>query len=392
MIPREFVETSYSLGGSARSTIMKILIPFLKPAILTSLSLTYVLCLEDLEAPLVFEGYPDVRGLISYRAYVYFVSEVYRSFSQKAIGYTLILLLVTILIFVAIARYLVSVYKSFGVALAKPINIYRYSLRGREVPILILVTIILIVSLTPTFTSFIYIFINPLTLKVSPSIEYLLDSTRIKSLINTVIYTLSSLLLSIFISLPISYWVSRRKKFYRLIEALAFTPLPVPGIAIAYAYIEMFRDLPINPFNNPWIYIVILYTFRRLPYIYIVMRNTISSIPLDYEESAQNLGASNTKILTSIVSPLAISTSLNGLAIASITIATEVSSSITIGGLGTTQGWNSEAPLIYTIYRDITVSSITIAGVYTIAILIAVLSSIIISRVFLHYISKKFKS
>jgi len=392
MLPREFVETSYSLGSSAKSTILKIVIPLLKPSILTSLSLTYILSLEDLEAPLIFEGYPDVRGLLSYKAYTYFISEVYRGFSLKAIGYTLILLLITISIFIAIAKYLTTVYRNFGVALVKPINIYRYDVRGVGIAVVILVTMILISSLIPTLTSLTYIIVNPLTLEISPSIVYLLDATRIKSTINTVIYTLSSLLLSIFISLPISYWVSRRKKFYRLIEALALTPLPIPGIAIAYAYIEMFRDLPINPFNNPWIYIVILYTFRRLPYIYIVMRNTISSIPLDYEESAQNLGASNTKILTSIVSPLAISTSLNGLAIASITIATEVSSSITIGGLGTTQGWNSEAPLIYTIYRDITVSSITIAGVYTIAILIAVLSSIIISRVFLHYISKKFKS
>jgi ABC-type Fe3+ transport system permease subunit len=389
MLPREFVETSYSLGSSAKSTILKIVIPLLKPSIFTSLSLTYILSLEDLEAPLIFEGYPDVRGLLSYKAYTYFISEVYRGFSLKAIGYTLILLLITISIFIAIAKYLTTVYRNFGVALVKPINIYRYDVKGVGIAVVILVTMILISSLIPTFTSLTYIIVNPLTLEISPSIVYLLDATRIKPTINTVIYTLTSLFLAIIISLPIAYWISRRRTFYRLVEALALTPLPIPGIAIAYTYIEMFRNLPLNPFNTPWIYIITLYTFRRLPYVYIVLKNTISSIPLDYEEVAQNLGASNTKILTSIVSPLTISTSLNGLAIASITIATEVSSSITIGGLGTTQGWGSEAPLVYMIYRDITVSSIAVTGVYTVAILIAILITITISRIVLYYISKK---
>ncbi len=372
MLPREFVEGSYSLGATPRKTVFRVLLPLAKPAILTSLALAYILSLDDLEAPIVFEGYPDVRGLISYKAYTFFVSEVYRGFSERAIGYTLILLIVTAAIFALIAKHLATVFRSFGPALAKPLTVYRDGLGFGKAFLFSPLLLVLAVSLAPTALGLLYTVLNPVSLELSPSLSLLLEPSRIRASINSVLYTFAAASLAIVISLPLAYWGSRKRKLFRAIEVFSLLPLSVPGIVVAYAYIETFGSLAINPFNTPWLYIIASYTVRRLPYIYTAFKSSVMSIPIDYEEAGQSLGASPAKVLASIVAPLAISTSISGAVLTCISMATEVSTSITIGGLGSTQGWESLAPLTYIIYRDVTISSIMVVGVYTTLTLITI--------------------
>lgn len=380
MLPKELTESAYSLGSTPRTVAVKVLIPILRPAILTSLALVYVLSLEDLEAPLIFESYSDVRGLISYRAYIHFISEVYSGFSQRAVGYTLLLLLVTVAIFAISAKYLMAVYRSFGVALAKPPNVYRSKLNALVFPALLALLIVLIAAISPTLVSLAYALVDPISLSPSPSFHLLLDPSRVRASLNTVAYTFLSILCGLAIALPLSYHTSRKRKFYRIIEAVSVLPLSVPGIAVAYSYIELFGNLPMSPFNAPWLYLVLSYTLRRLTYMYIVLRNSISSIPQDYEEVAQSLGAGPATTLLTVIAPLALSTSTSGLTLVAVTIATEVSTSITIGGLGPTQGWGSTAPLVYTIYRDITSAGILLTGIYSIAVLVTVIASVLAIR------------
>ncbi len=380
MLPRELTESAYSLGSTPRTVAVRVLIPILRPAIFTSLALTYVLSLEDLEAPLIFESYPEVRGLISYRAYVHFISEVYSGFSQRAVGYTLLLLLVTVAIFAVSAKYLMTVYRSFGVALAKPPDVYRSRLSAWVAPALLALLIVLIAAASPTLVSLAYVLVDPITLSPSPSLHLLLDPSRVRASLNTVAYTSLSLLCGLVIALPISYHASRKRSLYRVIEAVSVLPLSVPGIAVAYSYIGLFGNLPVSPFNTPWLYLVLSYTLRRLTYVYIVLRNSISSIPQDYEETAQSLGAGPVTALLTVIAPLALSTSIPGLTLVAVAIATEVSTSITIGGLGPTQGWGSTAPLVYAIYRDITTAGVLLIGVYSIAVLVTVSASVLAIR------------
>ena len=388
MLPKELAESAYSLGSTPRTVAARVLMPLLRPASLTSLALTYVLSLEDLEAPLIFEGYPDVRGLLSYRAYVHFISEVYSGFSQRAIGYTLLLLTVTAAVFAASAKYLVAVYRSFGAALAKPPSVYRSRLNVGVAPALIMLFLVLATAISPTVASLAYAFVDPITLKLSPSLHLLVDPSRIRASLNTAVYTSLSLFCGLAIALPLAYWASRKRKLHRLIEAVSVAPLSIPGVAVAYSYIGLFGGFPVNPFNSPWLYLVLSYTLRRLTYVYIVLRNAISSIPQDYEETAQSLGAGPATALLTAVAPLALSTSTLGLSLVAVSIATEVSTSVTIGSLGPTQGWGSTAPLVYAIYRDITSAGVAIIGAYTIAVLVTVLVSVLAMRLALVLITR----
>jgi ABC-type Fe3+ transport system permease subunit len=383
VLPREFTEGAYSLGSPPRVAIARVLVPLLRPAIYTSLALTYVLSLEDLEAPLIFEGYPDVRGLLSYRAYVHFVSEVYSGFSTRAVGYTLIVLAASLAVFAVSARYLVVVYRSFGSALVRPPAVYRSGVGPWVVPVVAVLAVFLALSLLPTLVALASALLDPLTLRVSPSLYLLLDPTRVRSTLNTVAYTTLSILLSLAVALPLAYKSSRGSRAQRVVEVLAVLPLSVPGVAVAYSYIGVFGSLPVNPFNTPWLYLVLSYSLRRLPYVYVALRSTLSSIPRDYEEAAQVAGARPLRAVVTTVVPIALLTSTYSLSLASVTVATEVSTSVTIGGLGATQGWGSVAPLVYTIYRDVTASGTALTGVYSVAVLIAVLTSVATVRLVL---------
>jgi len=388
VLPREFTEGAYSLGSAPRVVVARVLLPLLRPAIYTSLALTYVLSLEDLEAPLIFEGYPDVRGLLSYRAYVHFISEVYVGFSTRAIGYALIVLAVSLAIFTASARYLVAVYRSFGAAMIKPLGVYRSRVSPGVAPVLAILTAFLALSLLPTLLALASAVVDPLTLRVSPSLHLLLDPTRVRSTLNTVIYTALSLTLSLAVALPLAYKSSRGSRVQQAIEALAVLPLSIPGVAVAYSYVGAFGSLPLSPFNSPWLYLVVSYSLRRLPYVYVALRSTLSSIPRDYEEAAQVAGAKPLRAVVTTVVPIALLTSTYSLSLASVTIATEVSTSVTIGGLGTTQGWSSVAPLVYTIYRDVTASGTALIGAYSIAVLVAVLTLVLVVRLAVALIAK----
>jgi len=390
VLPREFTEGAYSLGSPPRVAATRVLIPLLRPAIYTSLALTYVLSLEDLEAPIIFEWYPDVRGLLSYRAYVHFISEVYVGFSTRAVGYTLIVLAVSLAVFAASARYLVAVYRSFGAAMVRPPGVYRSRASPGVAPVLAVLTAFLALSLLPTLLALASAVVDPLTLRVTPSLHLLLDPTRVRSILNTVAYTALSLMLSLAVALPLAYKSSRGSRAQRAIEALAVLPLSVPGVAVAYSYVEAFGSLPLSPFNSPWLYLVASYSLRRLPYVYVALRSTLSSIPRDYEEAAQVAGARPLRALLTTVAPIALLTSTYSLSLASVTIASEVSTSVTIGGLGPTQGWGSTAPLVYTIYRDVTAAGTALVGVYSVSVLVAVLASVLVVRLAVALVAKCF--
>lgn len=390
VLPREFTEGAYSLGSPPRVAATRVLVPLLRPAAYTSLALTYVLSLEDLEAPLIFEWYPDVRGLLSYRAYVHFISEVYVGFSTRAIGYALIVLTASLAIFAASARYLVAVYRSFGAAMVRPLGVYRSRASPEVAPVLAVLTAFLALSLLPTLLALASAVVDPLTLRVSPSLHLLLDPTRVRSTLNTIAYTTLSLMLSLAVALPLAYKSSRGSRAQRAIEALAVLPLSVPGVAVAYSYVGAFGSLPLSPYNSPWLYLVVSYSLRRLPYVYVALRSTLSSIPRDYEEAAQVAGAKPLRAVATTVVPIALLTSTYSLSLASVTIATEVSTSVTIGGLGPTQGWGSTAPLVYTIYRDVTAAGTTLVGVYSVAVLVAVLASALLVRLAIALVAKYF--
>jgi len=377
-VPRELVEASYSLGGRPLRTALRVLIPYSKPAVIASAALAFVYSLDDVEAPIVFERSPAVRSLLAYRVYTFLYNEATGAFRAEASAYALILLALSAAVFALSYRYTTRILANLGpVSWARAV--YREKPGSLGLLAIAASMLILLALSAPTAAAVVFMFSDS-WIGVAPVVGarqliYAVTDTRIRSALNSAAYAALALLVSTLAALPAAYVSARKSKLGAALDAAMIAPLAVPGVVLAYSYVRLFSAAPgpLRIYSSPWLYLVAAYTSRRMPYVYAALKAAFTAVPREFEEAAQTLGAKPVRSLVNAVAPQAIRASEKSLAYAALLMATEVSTSISVGALGTTTGWLSTAPIAYTIYRDVTISSYLYAGASTAITLITAL-------------------
>ena len=398
-MPKELVESSFNLGGKALSTMLKIIFPFSKPAIAASLTMLFTLSIDDVVGPIIFQGEPSARNLLSYKIYTYLVEEVTGRISLQSVGYALILLIIALFVFALGYRHIPIIYKSFGLMLMAPHSHYNEKPGLKIKLILAAYTFLNISVIIPSIIGILYAFSDrwvaaPLPqLGFASFIKTLESETRMKAIFNTLIYTSIALALSIATSVIGGYYTSRMKNLTSIsIDILMSIPIAIPGIIVAYGYFHTFSKINIlpSPLKAPWIYLIIAYSIRRNPYLYKSVQAMVTAIPEDIEEAAESLGAKTTVKIRRIIVPTVINSLKYMILITWIQMATEVSTSIIIGGLSGAQGCYHQAPVTYIIYTDVTLSGLAYANISSCMILITL--SIIIAIFTLTFNIKNIKN
>lgn len=160
-------------------------------------------------------------------------------------------------------------------------------------------------------------------------------SLAVPSIINSLIYALSAMVLAIFLGLAIAYLTVRVKiRGGWILDTLGMLPLAVPGLVMAFGYVAMSLNWPfpqlVNLFQqtiangdresmwyafgslfavrgetpNPLVFLIVAYTIRRLPYILRAAAAGLEQTSGQLEEAALNLGASLSTAIRRIVVPL----------------------------------------------------------------------------------------
>jgi len=147
------------------------------------------------------------------------------------------------------------------------------------------------------------------------------------SIINSLIYALSAMVLAIFLGLAIAYLNVRIKiKGGWLLDTLGMLPLAVPGLVMAFGYVAMSLNWPFVQLHalfkgwgmesaaslfqlrgsapNPLVFLIVAYTIRRLPYILRSAAAGLEQTSGELEEAALNLGASAMTAIRRVVLPL----------------------------------------------------------------------------------------
>jgi len=142
------------------------------------------------------------------------------------------------------------------------------------------------------------------------------------SIRNSLVLSVLAMSVDIVLGLTIAYLIVRGRIWGgKALDALSMLPLAVPGLVMAFGYVAMsttivqwlknqgVEDIPRllqitgdNP--NPFLFLVIAYAVRRLPY---VVRSAVAGLeqtPLDLEEAAAVFGASKWMTIRRIVTPL----------------------------------------------------------------------------------------
>ena len=150
------------------------------------------------------------------------------------------------------------------------------------------------------------------------------------SIRNSLVLSVLAMSVDIVLGLTIAYLIVRGKIWGgKALDAMAMLPLAVPGLVMAFGYVAMStaivqwlksqgaEDIPRllqitgdNP--NPFLFLVIAYAVRRLPY---VVRSAVAGLeqtPIDLEEAASVFGASKWMTIRRIVTPLILANLIAG--------------------------------------------------------------------------------
>ncbi|NJD99875.1 iron ABC transporter permease [Thermococcus sp. LS1] len=341
-------EQAENLGSGGFHLFRTVTFPLALPGIAAGATLVGIFSLEDLAAPIVFQGNPLARKLMSFQIYSAFTSG-FNVGSPQLAALALIMLTIAILMFLGIRKYvsmrqyaMLSKGGRWKPRVAKP--------KPWQAALIYLVVMpALLISIFPQAGVILLAFSERwagtwpegFTLQHIQSIITQPDIERV--IMNSVMYSTAAIVVIILLSLTASYASSRFKKskLGPVLDSLATIPIAVPGIVIAMSYFfffaKVFPDTPLDPTNllgfNPAMVLILAYSIRRLPFAARSISAGIQQVHVSLEEAALNLGASRWKALTGILIPLILLNLLGGAMLSFVYCMSETSVGITLGSI-----------------------------------------------------------
>jgi iron(III) transport system permease protein len=341
-------EQAENLGSGGLHLFRTVTFPLALPGIAAGATLVGIFSLEDLAAPIVFQGNPLARKLMSFQIYSAFTSG-FNVGSPQLAALAIIMLTIAIAMFLGIRKYvsmrqyaMLSKGGRWKPRVAKP--------KGWQAALIYFVVLpVLLISIFPQVGVVLLAFSESwsgtwpqgFTTKHIASIVTQPDIERV--IMNSVMYSTVAIVVIILLSLTASYAASRFKKSQLgpVLDSLATIPIAVPGIVIAMGYFfffaKVFPNTPLDPTNllgfNPAMVLVLAYSIRRLPFAARSISAGIQQVHVSLEEAALNLGAGRWKALTGILMPLILLNLLGGAMLSFVYCMSETSVGITLGSI-----------------------------------------------------------
>jgi iron(III) transport system permease protein len=146
----------------------------------------------------------------------------------------------------------------------------------------------------------------------------LTDSRTLGSIQNSILYSLGAVGVTLVLAVWIAYALVRKKFVGRgLLDAAVMLPLALPGIVLAFGYLNSFADWGdrlveaglwrqnyLYPQANPVLLLVVAYAVRRLPFMVRAAVAGFQQTSRTLEEAALSVGAGPLRTLRKITVPL----------------------------------------------------------------------------------------
>ena len=129
------------------------------------------------------------------------------------------------------------------------------------------------------------------------------------SFLYSTILALATIALGAFIVVPTAYWVQLRlRKLRPVVEFVTLLPLVIPAIVLVFGYLRLYNSSSWLPLTGSSLGSDILLAFGyvtlALPYMYRAVDTGLRAIDVrSLTEAAESLGASQTRILWSVILP-----------------------------------------------------------------------------------------
>lgn len=371
------LEEAARVAGIGRwRTFWSVTLPMVRSSLASAVLIIFILAIEVFEVPAMI-GLPGGIYVMTSRLY-----SLYREFpiDYPAVGAIGVALLVLAVIGVALAARIGGSIKQTGSITGKAFRPRREDL-GRARPVWGAVVFLYFV-IAVVLPIAVLLYASLLHNYQIPSWEALaamnLDNYRDvfanpaigRAFGNTIILGLGAATIAMIITV-VAAWITVRTKLKGrgLLDALAFSPIVIPGLVFGVALAFVYLRLPI-PVYGTLIILLIAYVTRFLPYGMRYAVAAMSSISPELEESAQVSGASWWSRMRRVILPLAAPGLISGWLFIVIVTFRELQSSILIY----TPGQEVVSILIFQEFQDGRLSLVAAIGILLVALLVVIVT------------------
>ncbi len=365
-VDASLIEQALNLGSRGFRLVRTIVLPLVMPGILAGATLVYILSLEDVGAPIVF----NYRNVMSYQVYMFFREYTAIGATGVAAALSLIILGLAVAPLIFTRRYLsLKYYARLARGAPRPLQRLKLGLVGRLAAYLIVFPFVLAAA-APQVGILVLAFSErwvggfPTGFTLNNYMVLFGWEGVVRGIVNSAFYASMAALLIALLGFASGYTVARlRLKGVGLLDMLSTAPLAVPGLVVAFGYFIFFTSIArgtiLDPLVTPVAVLIIAYTVRKMPF---TVRSTYTGViqtPREMEEAAKSLSAPTHRVLSGIVLPLTWRSVVAGLLLSTIYVLSEVSVSVTIGALGgDIMDPNHAGPITFVIMRLIETPSV----------------------------------
>jgi len=385
-------EQAENLGSGGLHLFRTVTFPLALPGIAAGATLVFIFSLEDLAAPIVFQGDPLAKKLMSFQIYSKFMGQ-FGERSPEIAALSIIMLTLAILAFLGIRKYvslrqyaMISKGGRWKPRVSKPKT-------WQALIIYLILLPMLLFTIFPQIGVVLLSFAKQWSVTVFPhgfTTEWVRDMVTKpearSAIINSLMYSGAAVIMIILLSVTSSYAAGRFKgALSPILESIVILPMAVPGIVIAMGYFYLFSGLfpntPLDPISidfNPAFVLILAYSIRRLPFAARSVFAGLQQVHVSLEEASMNLGASRWGTISRVLLPLISLNVFGGSMLSFVYSMSETSTSITLGALVT-----SRQPMT-SYMADIMMSaagSVNIAASLGLLLIIAQITAIILVNV-----------
>jgi len=334
-------EAALMAGGTYPQVFTRVTLPLLRPAILSSLLLLFVMGMASYEVPRLI-GRParidvfttDIQGAIISTPPAFGVA--------SALGLTLLAICVLAVLFY---RRATRDAESFATITGKGYKPTRVKLGPWRWPVALAVGAMFAGALgLPLFTLIWQSFFRNLAQPFFSSAEhftldnydFILSYPIFLSAVKTSVL-LAAMAATIVAGLTfVMAWIAQRSlpRYGFVLDALAFAPIAIPGVIVGAGILVAYLMLPIPIYNTIWI-LLVAYVTLYLPYGMRFASSGIAQIHRELEEAAEVAGAGVGQIFRRILLPLLAPVLLAGWIYVFVLAVRELGASIFLVGPGT---------------------------------------------------------
>ena len=308
-IPFELVEAARMCGASKLKTWLRVLLPLLRPALVSGALLSLIGSITDVGTPLLFE----YRRSIAVQIF-----NTLLELPTYSAGYVSVIAIAVLVasVFAVNARFERKLFVAGDAKQGKKWPTERV----RTVPsifIICSVIAVIMVGVLPHLALFLVAigqkwFLTPLP--TSYSLEGFFAVIQHPLTKQSFLYSVGLSVAAAIIVTILTYSIARttiQKKSSRLttystniLLYVALLPLAIPGLVTAFGMVVGFGGTVFDPKNNPTILLIAAYSLRKIPYGIKLFQSSFAQVSIALEEAAKVSGASGYQIFWKILFPL----------------------------------------------------------------------------------------